>query len=112
MGILTRRQVVVNITRRFLGSGAKPSREASGQKPVNFPSQESPMKIGDTISHFRILGELGQGATGVVYLAQDTQLDRPVALKALASDVVADEPLRQRFLREARAAASFSHSGI
>ncbi|MCU0619372.1 MAG: serine/threonine protein kinase [Gemmatimonadaceae bacterium] len=56
--------------------------------------------------------ELGRGGMGTVYLARDTRLDRPVALKVLSPDV-ADEPgLRERFVRETRTAAGFSHPNI
>jgi tetratricopeptide (TPR) repeat protein/predicted Ser/Thr protein kinase len=56
--------------------------------------------------------ELGRGGMGVVYKARDTQLDRPVALKFLGSLVDGSEEFRQRFQREARAAAQVSHQNI
>jgi serine/threonine protein kinase len=58
------------------------------------------------------LWELGSSATGVTYKALDTDLQRPVALKVINSDLVADEVNRNRFLREARAAAGLRHSNI
>ncbi len=68
--------------------------------------------LGKTLSHFRILSQLGEGGMGVVYKAEDTKLGRPVALKVLPPERVGDEERRLRFLREARTAASISHPNI
>ena len=56
--------------------------------------------------------ELGRGGMGTVYLARDLQLDRNVAIKVLPSEFAADAMLRERFVRETRIAASFSHPNI
>lgn len=56
--------------------------------------------------------ELGRGGMGVVYLAQEVDLDRPVAIKLLPPDMAANAALRERFLREARTAAKLSHPNI
>ena len=56
--------------------------------------------------------ELGRGGMGAVYLARDLTLDRPVALKVLPAEFAGDVSLRERFLRETRTAASFSHPNI
>ncbi len=56
--------------------------------------------------------QLGRGGMGAVYLARDVQLDRSVAIKVLPSEFAADSSLRDRFLRETRMAASFSHPNI
>lgn len=56
--------------------------------------------------------ELGRGGMGIVYLARDVSLDRPVAIKLLPPDIAARPGLRERFLREARTAAGLSHPNI
>lgn len=69
------------------------------------------MKAGDTVSRYRILGKLGAGGMGVVYRAEDTRLNRAVALKFLPPDSLGEVD-RQRFLNEARAAAAVQHPNI
>ncbi|MCU0616990.1 MAG: protein kinase, partial [Gemmatimonadaceae bacterium] len=61
---------------------------------------------------YRLERELGRGGMGVVYLARDERLDRPVALKVLPPALARDEATRARFLREARLAAQLSHPHI
>ena len=67
---------------------------------------------GTKLGRYEIRSKLGEGGMGEVYLAQDTELDRRVALKILPADVASNRNRMDRFVREAKSAAALSHPNI
>ncbi len=67
---------------------------------------------GTKLGRYEIRSKIGEGGMGEVYLAQDTELDRPVALKFLSAEVARDQQRLHRFLQEARAASALSHPNV
>ncbi len=68
--------------------------------------------IGKTVGHYLIISKLGAGGMGEVFLAEDTRLERKAAIKFLPADTASDPALRQRFLKEAKAASALNHPHV
>lgn len=86
-------------------------KDKSLTKSVQIPQKE--IYSGKILSgKYRIISEIGRGGMGIVYKAQDTKLDRPVALKFLPSGLIQKREAKERFIREARAEAALSHPHI
>jgi serine/threonine protein kinase len=68
--------------------------------------------IGQTISHYRVLSKLGAGGMGDVYVAEDTRLDRKVAIKVLPAEYTRNAENVSRFIQEAKAASALNHPNI
>src|SRR3989454_11657435 len=73
---------------------------------------DSPLSSGTKLGRYEIRSKVGAGGMGEVYLAQDTKLDRKVALKILPPDVAADRNRMNRFVQEAKAASALNHPNI
>ncbi|HET9233661.1 MAG TPA: protein kinase, partial [Candidatus Eisenbacteria bacterium] len=70
------------------------------------------VEVGQVLSHYRILEQVGVGGQGAVYKARDLRLDRDVALKLLPEGALTSAEARRRFQREARALSLLSHPNI
>ncbi|QDT54527.1 Serine/threonine-protein kinase PrkC [Caulifigura coniformis] len=84
-----------------------PSPRADGQGPGGKPQAKS-QRLGD----FEVKKKIGQGGMGVVYLAHQVSLDRPVALKVLSKEIASKPAFVERFVREARAMAKINHPAV
>src|ERR1044071_3561129 len=84
---------------------------AVGPGAPTFGPSSAPGEVG-TIGPYRVVKELGKGGMGAVYLAIDTRLDRKLALKVMLPEFAADRAAKERFLREARAAAKITHDNV
>ena len=86
------------------------------EKPVldkyNPPSETPQVKTGEQINHYKIIKKLGSGGMGEVYLADDTRLNRPVAIKFFQTNSAFSEQAERRLLREAQSAAVLNHPNI
>jgi serine/threonine protein kinase len=76
------------------------------------PERSESTMVGQTVSHYRILSQIGGGGMGVVYETEDLKLRRHVALKFLPPEMEDDPAARERFLREAFAASTLNHPNI
>ena len=70
------------------------------------------IETGKTLGHYKVISSIGAGGMGEVYLAEDTKLDRKIALKVLPAEVAKNTDRMQRFIREAKAASSLNHPNI
>src|SRR6478672_181119 len=73
---------------------------------------DSELQPGDEFAGYRVTGVAGRGGMGVVYRADQLDLQRPVALKLIATPLARDEAFRERFVRESRAAAAIDHPNV
>src|ERR1041385_436229 len=79
-----------------------------GERPVMI----SELSTNSTLSHYRIVAKIGAGGMGEVFLAEDTRLNRKVAIKLLPGDFAKDEDRVRRFEQEARATSALNHPNI
>jgi eukaryotic-like serine/threonine-protein kinase len=79
---------------------------------MNLSNMNQELAANTTLSHYRIVSKIGEGGMGEVYLAQDTKLDRRVALKILPADLAANQDRMRRFVQEAKAADALNHPNI
>jgi N-acetylneuraminic acid mutarotase/predicted Ser/Thr protein kinase len=95
-----------------LADGDRDTSHAGASADTVPPAEKVAYDLPETFGRYRIIEKLGEGGMGSVYLAHDTQLDRPVALKVPQFSPQDDPQVRQRFLREAQAAANIRHPNL
>ncbi len=101
-----------SIPARLSSPGTRPQPQVSRGHRMSLPPRPSALEPGYELTHYRIVRHLGGGGMGVVYEAEDTRLERPVALKFLPEHLVSEPQAIQRFQREARAASALNHPHI
>jgi len=103
-------KIFVSHTPSAAGGSTQKLGDPAATQAVSSPgvAQQTPGRIGP----YEIRGTIGVGGMGVVYRGWDARLNRPVAVKTLKSDLARDQDHRERFLREARAAAALSHPNV
>lgn len=82
------------------------------ESPTTEHESELTLNVRALAPDYKVLGELGRGGMGIVYLAVDVNLDREVAVKVLPAHLTEPAGVRERFLREARTAAKLTHPNI
>jgi serine/threonine protein kinase/Tol biopolymer transport system component len=100
--------VILESLRGELRSGSTASRH---DRP-RVAEEPAGLAAGRLLGHYRLEARIGEGGMGVVYRARDTRLDRPVALKVLSAQAVANTQRKKRFVQEAKAASALNHPNI